>query len=225
MKKENVVVTNNTPSPALRASSPSRGEGNNSCSLPPWRGKVGEARMRGTTHGFTLIELLVVVLIIGILAAVALPQYQKAVEKSRATQAWVLLKSTHKAAKEYFLANGEYPTNFNDLAIDIPFNGHERWKNSAEDSRSNDDWALDLMRDPDAIGITIGRKSGKYKGGGFAIWSYFYSPKVQPDQMVCIESKRNGHPNFGQEKGDYCTKLFQGTEIPMDNSFDTFKLP
>ena len=57
---------------------------------------------------FTLIELLVVVLIIGILAAIALPQYQVAVEKSRAAEALVNLKYVQDAWTLYLLENGPH---------------------------------------------------------------------------------------------------------------------
>ena len=55
---------------------------------------------------FTLIELLVVVLIIGILAAVALPGYQRAVHKSRMTEVAVRLKAMTQAVDTYVLENG-----------------------------------------------------------------------------------------------------------------------
>jgi prepilin-type N-terminal cleavage/methylation domain-containing protein len=72
-----------------------------------------------TEKGFTLIELLVVVLIIGILAAIALPQYRIAVLKSRAIAALPMLKAIYQAEEIYRLITGNHTANFNDLDITI----------------------------------------------------------------------------------------------------------
>ena len=74
---------------------------------------------RGEERGFTLIELLVVVLIIGILAAVAVPQYQKAVWKSRYATVKAMVNALANAEEAYYLANGEYTTDVDALGVGL----------------------------------------------------------------------------------------------------------
>lgn len=80
---------------------------------------VSKNRVSRRLGGFTLIELLVV-LIIGILAGVALPKYQNAVNKSRAIGLLSNMKTIRQAAEAYKMATGSYPMDFTQVDISFP---------------------------------------------------------------------------------------------------------
>ena len=77
-------------------------------------------RSRKNRKGFTLIELLVVVLIIGILAAIAVPQYFKVVEKGRFAEVTSCFSTLKGAQERYLLKNNTYTSVQTDLDVNCP---------------------------------------------------------------------------------------------------------
>jgi len=136
--------------------------------------------------GFTLIELLVVVLIIGILAAVAVPQYELAVFKSRTSELFLNVKTLSQAAEACYLATGSYCTDFTMLDVSFPGTLGECDSNGPNSSLTLPNGnllALDIKEDKNIYGrlekgnhyVLIRRSvdpnSGTYWDGAFTCWA------------------------------------------------------
>lgn len=126
--------------------------------------------------GFTLLELLVVVLIIGILAAVALPQYRKAVTRSRLSTMKFLIRDIVRAQEVHYIARGEYTNKFSDLDVDMP----EPDTIENEGSKYIYDWGRCHITDYHAVCVNSQIKMN--------LDYYFAYASVTPGLIVCTVS-------------------------------------
>ncbi len=77
----------------------------------------------GSSKGFTMLELLMVIIIIGILATLALPQYTSFVERARASEATNTIGAIRSAESLAKLETGSYTTDLTTLSITVPTSG------------------------------------------------------------------------------------------------------
>lgn len=171
--------------------------------------------MTGNNSGFTLIELLVVVLIIGVLSAIALPQYTTAVEKSRAAEALTLMSATRDAVERYRFQKDAWPSanNFAVLDVEIPQNGSDYGGKNYKITM------MPLADDSTKFVINATRNTSKevYQlktvmvDNGSVIQTYRYCGKAndsaeKPDQL-----------NDSDKNGQYCNAITNGN--PLNGKF------
>ena len=140
-------------------------------------------------HAFTLIELLVVVLIIGILAAIALPQYQVAVAKTRLATIKNLVTSIKQAQEVYYLANNTYAAKLADLDIDLPGGGEL----NEDGNKYTWDWGkCSIATDTVACQNFLSQLS----------YQRYYDYSSRPGRKVCIARDDIGRKVCSNETGD-----------------------
>ena len=137
--------------------------------------------MKIKNKAFTLVELLVVVLIIGILAAIAVPQYQKAVAKALLHQGVSLVESLYQAQQAYALAHGDFATDIDALDLSLPINESCEKADSAHSSGYTCDFGI--------VNLGVRKKAIVFVSQNLA-YLHFYKEDVISSLNVTFEADK-----------------------------------
>ena len=143
--------------------------------------------------GFTLIELLTVVLIVGILAAIATPQYRKSINRARVAEAQQALPAIYESAERWMLENAQTTTNNlgNFKQLDVELKGRVSPTNSKKWLTDNFEYSFQTQKGGSPTAKII-KTGDKYNG---LVVSY------DGNEFACC-------PPSGSAKAGYCTELF-----------------
>ncbi len=150
-------------------------------------------------QGFTLIELLVVVLIVGILSAVALPQYQTAVERSRATEALTLMTAIRESMERYHSQREAWPSNFDQLDVDIP-----TYQESGATLYGGKNFHVTFSSDGSTATITAARRRTQH--------TYTLTTTVTENPNGTYSFTRSCTPADDDEASAYCNAISGGKQ-------------
>ena len=166
--------------------------------------------------GFTLIELLVVVLIIGILAAVALPQYQKVVTKTRLANLKSLMETVGYAQERYYLENNNYTWQIEELDVPFPTPQHV-------DERTNDRTIYEYTWGKCWIRVNTIACYNSQVGIGTAKYYENASSGNRNGKRECFADTQNSISNqvCRQETGQ-TTPFYTGSNASLDNEINAY---
>ena len=149
--------------------------------------------------GFTLIELLVVVLIIGILAAVALPQYERAVAKSRLVELETYINTFKKNVEEYLLTYGPVTSGAvfftgeeNVGSLDLPFQA----KHFQFSGMCNIDYCTAQITGFSGMHGAASSRTGIHFNRDYKSNVWYVQDIREPTKMLCQWFKDRNYPAF-----------------------------
>ena len=150
--------------------------------------------------GFTLIELLVVVLIIGILAAMAMPQYFKAVERSRMAEAVTLMDSIVKSQRRKFMQTNRYAWTFEGLDVSPKGATGDTYHTKGDPVTGAGGNGFEIYLYSDNAAVTAFREVNGTGNDASVQYQYDLIREYQSDNVTC-----QGHNDAGRELcADFC---------------------